>query len=137
MTPSGYSGKPLAVKLGIKPGDRVRLVNAPADAEALLDGLPNDVTITRARTVGAADVTLWFVSNRSQLEAQIERAADVLPQGAMLWLAWPKRTSGVTTDIVEDTLRAVTLPTGLVDVKVCAISDLWSGLKFMHRTKSR
>ena len=126
MPTAGYSGKPLAEKLGIKAGHRVRLVNAPTNAEELLGQLPEQVSIVRAKTVGPADVTLWFATERRQLEAHFARASNVLPAGAMLWLAWPKRTSGVATDITEDTLRTVGLPTGLVDVKVCANSDVWS-----------
>lgn len=135
MAPAGYSGTPLAKKLGFKDGHVVALINEPEELRGLLAPLP-DVEI-RTDVRRAPDVAVAFFTKRTDLERRwptLRKAA--FPDGS-IWIGWPKRTSGVPTDITEDVLREALLPTGLVDVKVCAISDIWSGLKFMWRKELR
>lgn len=124
MTTTGYSGKK----------ERWRLVGAPQAFEDALAPLPEDATLVRAAAGRApVDGTLWFVKERATLERGIERVQRPVAQGGALWIAWPKKTSGVATDVTEDVLREVVLPTGWVDTKVCAIDETWSGLKFLRR----
>jgi len=133
---SGYSGTPLAQKLGIKPGFRVRVKHAPSDYESLLGPLPDDVEIsTGLRT----NVDLWhlFTTSRRDLVAQLPRSVRQIRQDGMIWVSWPKKASGVQTDVSEDTVRAAAIPLGLVDVKVCAVDDVWSGLKLVIRKENR
>ncbi|HEX5714499.1 MAG TPA: DUF3052 domain-containing protein [Solirubrobacterales bacterium] len=129
--PAGYSGKPLTQKLGIKEGATVVLVDAPAEAEKLLAPLPDGVTLRRGNR-GRREVTLWFVTSRAEFERRFAAVAGAVGDGT-LWMAWPKRSSGVATDITEDTIREVALPAGLVDSKVCAIDETWSGLRLTRR----
>jgi len=128
---SGYSGKPLTQKLGVKPGATVVLIDAPEGAEALLEPLPEGVTLRRGNR-GRREMTLWFVTERAIFERRLESVAAAVGEGT-LWMAWPKRSSGVETDIAEDTIRDVVLPAGLVDTKVCAIDETWSGLRLTRR----
>jgi hypothetical protein len=128
---AGYSGKPLARKLGVKEGMTVVLVDAPDGAEGLLDPLPDGVTLRRGSR-GAREMTIWFVTSRSRFERGFGKVAAAVGEGT-LWMAWPKRSSGVETDITEDTIREVALPAGLVDSKVCAIDETWSGLRLTRR----
>ena len=132
---AGYSGKPLGQKLGIQAGHRVALVDAPPGFADTLAPLPDDVVLTAARGDGAAsaDVLLLFAREAAVLAPELETAAHALPRGAMLWVAWPKKAARQPTDITEDVVRRLGLATGLVDVKVCAVDDVWSGLKFLHR----
>lgn len=130
-TTAGYSGKPLAQKLGLKEGATVVLVDAPKDAEALLGPLPPGTTLRRGNR-GARETTLWFVTARRELERRFARIAAAVGDGT-LWMAWPKRSSGVATDLTEDSIRAVALPASLVDSKVCAIDETWSGLRLTRR----
>ncbi len=132
----GYSGTPLVRKLGIKPGMRVWLRNAPDGFEDLLDGLPDDVSLSR-RKRSNVQLVMCFSTSAKKLEADVDLARSVIPQDGVIWTAWPKRASKVPTDITEDRLREMFLPTGLVDVKVCAIDDTWSGLKFVIRKELR
>jgi hypothetical protein len=137
VTPAaGYSGTPLAQKLGIKAGASIALVGAPAGFEATLDGLPADVTI-RAKPTGRNDVVVAFHTARAPLERAVPALVRALDVDGGLWIAWPKRSSGVATDITEDTVRDVFLPLGLVDNKVCAIDDTWSGLRVVWRKELR
>jgi hypothetical protein len=133
---AGYSGTPLAQKLGIRSGDAVGLLGAPADFDSALDGLPDDVTMRRAAR-GTLDVIVSFHTRRVELERRLPTLLRVLAVDGGLWFAWPKKASGVPTDITEDTLREVCLPLGLVDNKVCAIDDTWSGLRLVWRTERR
>jgi hypothetical protein len=130
MTNAGYSGKPLVTKLGIKPGHRIALVSAPAGFR--LDGLPEDV-----RGLGPSarelDVVMLFVKSRAELARGFKRETARLASGGMLWVAWPKKASGVKTDMTEDVVREIVLPAGWVDVKVCAVDETWSGLKILRR----
>jgi len=133
---AGYSGKPLATKLGIKPGHVVAAVNAPGRFVDLLDPLPDGVTV-RPNARGKADVVVLFTKRRAELLRRIESLGRMIHPAAMLWVCWPKRASKVPTDITEDVVREVALPTGLVDVKVCAIDETWSGLKLVWRSELR
>jgi hypothetical protein len=130
----GYSGTPLARKLGIKEGHRVALLGAPA--ALALDDLPGGVTI--ARRAGAThDVIVAFVRRRADLATKIADLRPRLTPAGGLWIAWPKKTSGVATDMTEQAIRDVALPTGLVDNKVCAIDETWSGLRLVIRRELR
>jgi hypothetical protein len=128
----GYSGKPLADKLGIKPSMRVAVVHGPKEFAAWLAPLPADARLldARAKNVGCA---MLFVTRSSELVRDIAGVLKRLDGGGMCWICWPKKSSGVATDVTETLLRDVVLPTGWVDVKVCAVSDIWSGLKFLRR----
>ena len=132
----GYSGKPVAQKLGFRDGTRWALRHAPADARALLGALPAGAAEQPLDATGL-DLVILFVTERRVLQAELADAAASLRPDGMLWIAWPKRASGVPTDVTEDRVRDVALPTGLVDVKVCAISDVWSGLKLVRRLSRR
>jgi len=133
---SGYSGTPLAKKLGIKPGTAVCAINAPAHYRDLLAPLPADVTFANDVAQGASFVHLFTLA-RTDLVAALERIRPLLATDGMIWVSWPKKASKVPTDITEDTIRAVALPMGLVDVKVCAVDATWSGLKLVIRKALR
>ena len=133
---AGYSGTPLAQKLGIKPGHSVALLKAPDGFEATLAGLPEGVTI-RTAARGTNDVLVSFHTRRADLEKRLPILVDAMDVDGGLWIAWPKRASGVPTDITEDTVREVALPIGLVDNKVCAVDDTWSGLRVVWRRELR
>ena len=136
MPDAGYSGTPLAAKLGIRPESSVRLVGAPAGAEDLLAPLPSGAVVRRAGAL-RADVVVLFTTTRADLARRIDALGEaVFPDGS-LWVAWPKRSSGVATDLTEDVLREVALPLGLVDNKVCAVTDVWSGLRLVWRKERR
>jgi hypothetical protein len=130
----GYSGTPLVDKLGIKPGARLKFVSEPQGFDALLGNLPEG---SRFATSGALDFAMLFAEARSDLVKGFSRLRDRLEPTGMLWVAWPKKTSGVETDLTEGVVRTFGLESGLVDVKVCAIDDTWSGLKFVRRLKDR
>jgi hypothetical protein len=133
MRMAGYSGTPLPQKLGIKSGSRVALIARPAGLEiALVDGAT--LVTARARNV---DVIVWFVTERRALAGEIQGIAARLQPAGALWIAWPKKTSGVKTDVSENLLREVALPMGLVDNKVCAIDATWSGLRLVWRLEHR
>jgi hypothetical protein len=132
----GYSGTPLVTKLGIKEGSRVALLGAPEGFDEELAPLPDGVRVLR-RLGPDLDVAVLFVTERRQLERRFPAvAASITPAGGF-WIAWPKRASKVPTDLTEDVLREVCLPLGWVDVKVCAVTDVWSGLKFVLRKENR
>jgi hypothetical protein len=131
----GYGG-PLVKKLGFKPGQAVAYVDAPGDFPELLGDLPDGVTV-RARLRGPLDLVVCFVTARRDLERRLPRLRAALQPAGMLWIAWPKRSSGVATDMTEDVVRDVALPTGLVDTKVAAIDDTWSGLRLVIRKELR
>ena len=128
---SGYSGRPLAQKLGIREGETVVLIGAPDGIERTLAPLPDRVALRRGSR-GSRERTIWFAASRRDLEARFDAVARAVGDGT-LWMAWPKRASGVPTDITEDTIREVALPKGMVDTKVCAIDDVWSGLRLTRR----
>lgn len=133
---AGYSGTPLAKKLGISAGAAVRVFGAPPDLPTLVEPLPDGATL-RARGAGRHPVVLAFHTSRAALEAQVPALLDALDVDGGLWIAWPKKAAKVPTDITEDTVRDVFLPLGLVDNKVCAISDVWSGLRVVWRKERR
>jgi hypothetical protein len=133
---AGYSGTPLARKLGIKPGARVALVGAPDGIEELFEPLPEGAMLRRDAPA-PLDVVCFFTTERREVERRFLDLAGRLEPDGSLWLHWPKRASKVPTDITEDVLREVILPSGLVDTKVCAVDDVWSGLRFVWRKELR
>jgi hypothetical protein len=132
----GYSGTPLPKKLGIKDGFRVALLHAPADVKSELREALAKCQILKP-AAGNLDFIFLFAKNRSALEGELAEAAQALAPAGMLWMAWPKKSSGVATDLVEDMVREAGLAAGLVDIKVCAVTDVWSGLKFVIPVKNR
>lgn len=133
---TGYSGTPLPRKLGFKPETRAALVNAPEHFGVLLGELPDGVVV-RERLRSPLDLVVCFVTARRELERRLPALRAALHPAGMLWIAWPKRSSGVATDMTEDVVREVALPTGLVDTKVCAIDATWSGLRLVIRKELR
>jgi hypothetical protein len=136
VSAAGYSGTPLAKKLGIREGSRVAAVNAPADFPALLEPMPDGVVL-RDRLRGPLDVIVFFTRSGAELSRRLPALSLALDPAGGLWIAWPKRSSGVETDMTEDVVRDVALPTGLVDNKVCAIDETWSGLRLVIRLENR
>ena len=130
---AGYSGTPLAKKLGITDGSTVALIAAP---DGVLHGLPDGVRVKR-QARGTADVVVAFFTDRAVLERRFEALATMIFPAGGLWVAWPKKASGVLTTVNEDVVRAVALPRGLVDNKVCAIDETWSGLRVVWRRERR
>ena len=133
---AGYSGKPLVAKLGIRPDTRIAILNAPRGYDRVLGKLPARVT-RRARATGLLDFIQFFTKEKRALERRFATLARALAPAGMLWISWPKQASGVTTDLTEDGIRAIGLAHGLVDVKVAAVDEVWSGLKFVRRVKDR
>ncbi len=133
---AGYSGTPLPQKLGLKMGMRVIVLGTPKNYEALLGKLPDDVEFSN-RVRDDSKFIHFFVTRRSDLQKQLPRLRHALADDGTLWVSWPKKTARVPTDVTEDVIRAVALPLGLVDTKVCAIDDTWSGLKLMIRRENR
>jgi hypothetical protein len=133
---AGYSGTPLAKKLGIKPEHTVAVINEPPEFRQLLADLPDGVTF-RADVDGKPDVVVAFYTEQTKLESALDELADAVFPDRMIWLAWPKKTAKVETDLTGDVVRATVLATKLVDVKVCAISEVWSGLKVVWRKEAR
>lgn len=131
---AAYSGTPLVKKLGIKPGTAVALVDAPDDFEATLGGLPDGASLDLVGPV-ESDLVIWFTMSLKDLENDVGAMARVLGPKASLWIAWPKKASGVATDVTQNDVRALGLATGLVDYKICSIDSTWSGLLFTHRKK--
>ncbi|HJP86268.1 MAG TPA: DUF3052 domain-containing protein [Gemmatimonadaceae bacterium] len=130
----GYSGTPLVRKLGIKPGARLCFVAAPPQLPELLGALPDGAADAPRGTV---DFALLFATRLAELTRHFPKLRDRLESNGMLWVSWPKKTSGVATDLNENVVRDFGLANGLVDVKVCAIDDTWSGLKFVRRLSDR
>ncbi len=133
---AGYSGTPLLKKLGIQPGMRLHIRHAPDGYDVELGSLPDDVTVVKTLR-GKLDFIHFFVKERSELELLLSRALEFLEQDGMIWVSWPKKASKVPTDITEQTIRDVCLPMGLVDIKVCAVDEVWSGLKLVVRKELR
>lgn len=139
MTPTpsvGYSGTPLAKKLGVKPGYRVLVIEGPPDYRRLLDPCPPDVSFV-ARLSSRVDLVHLFVTSETALERRLTVLRATLAPDAAVWVSWPKKSSGVATTVTEDTIRTLALPLGFVDVKVCAVTDVWSGLKLVVRKALR
>jgi hypothetical protein len=133
---AGYSGTPLVKKLGLKEGQRIALHGAPEGFLRTLDPLPAGI-VWREDLRATVDGVLLFAPRVATLEAALLPAATALTPAGMLWVAWPKRAAKVPTDLTEDRVRALGLAAGLVDVKICAISEVWSGLKFVRRLEDR
>jgi hypothetical protein len=133
---AGYSSTPLVKKLGVRPGARAHFVNAPGSFEDTLGPLPDGARLLR-RPSAPLDFILLFVDREADLVAALARLQPTLARDGMVWVAWPKKASRVPTDLTEDVVRRVALDAGLVDVKVCAIDDTWSGLKLVYRLADR
>ena len=133
---AGYSGTPLAKKLGIKEGSRIALINAPKNFQSELKELPENVQFTK-RPTKSLDIILFFVVTESALTRDFSKLSARLIANGMIWIAWPKKSSGVATDLSFERVQRIGLDAGLVDVKICAIDDTWSGLKFVYRLKDR
>jgi hypothetical protein len=133
---AGYSGTPLAKKLGIKAGMVVHTESAPANYASLLEPLPEDVTFSPT-AAGELDLVHIFATTRSELRQMLGEFLGKIKQNGAIWVSWPKKSSGIRSEITEDTVRDVALPLGLVDIKVCAVDDVWSGLKLVIRRENR
>ena len=131
---AGYSGTPLWKKLGYKPGQKVALLNSP---QGFADWLGEDVPQVQASLPAGAGLVHLFVSDAANLSASLPALMAAFDRDGAIWVSWPKKASGVPTDITEDRIRAIALPMGLVDVKVCAVSEIWSGLKLVIRKELR
>lgn len=136
MATSGYSGTPLATKLGIKASARVLPVAAPDGYRTWLEPLPPSV-IFESRPSAKVDIAHLFVRERADLERRLSQLRKALRPAAAIWVSWPKKASKVPTDVTEDVIRELALPVGLVDVKVCAVTEVWSGLKLVVRKELR
>ena len=134
--PAGYSQRSLVEKLGIKPGMRIAILHPPRGYRATLGKLPRGVTVTSVLR-GVLPFIHFFTADRALLERQLPALLRTLAPDGAVWVSWPKKASGVPTDMTEDVVRAVALPTGLVDIKVAAIDDVWSGLKLVRRLNNR
>jgi hypothetical protein len=132
----GYSGSPLPKKLGIKEKSRVTFVGLPADVKAELREALTGSTVVK-NGGGPLDFAMVFAKTQAGLKREFVRLARLLAPAGMLWACWPKKTSGVATDMNENDVRRIGLETGLVDVKLCAVSEVWSGLKFVRRVRDR
>jgi len=132
----GYSGTPLPKKLGIKNGFRVWLANAPADVRA---ELKSTLAACKVLSNGKSplDLVMLFTKSKAELATEFDRLAKLLAPAGMLWVSWPKKSSGVPSDLDENIVREIGLAAGLVDVKICAVTETWSGLKFVRRLKDR
>lgn len=133
---AGYSGKPLFQKLGLKPGLRAAVVDPPANYEAILGDRSPGITIKPGLRPGL-DFIHVFVTAATDLESRLDAYRSAIEPDGMIWVSWPKRSSGRVTDLTEDVVRAAALTHGLVDVKVCAVDEVWSGLKLVVRVRDR
>jgi hypothetical protein len=133
---AGYSGTPLPQKLGIKTGLTVVTINAPAKYRRLLAKIPDGVTFSDRLKPGSNFVHL-FTKRRNELQKKMSILRDKISDDGTIWVSWPKKSSGISTDITEDVIREIALPLGFVDIKVCAVDETWSGLKLMIRRENR
>jgi len=133
---AGYSKRPLAEKLGIKEGWKIALINVPAGYGATLGKLPRKTTVTH-RLQGSMQFIQFFARRRAEIEREFASLKRALVPNGVLWISWPKGSSGAETDLNENVIREISLTHGLVDVKVCAVDDTWSGLKLVYRSKDR
>jgi hypothetical protein len=136
MPSTGYSGTPLSKKLGFTPGCRVLVKRAPDDYRTLLDPLPPDV-VFESTVSHATDIIHIFAERQTDLKAELISLRTAIRPNAVVWVSWPKKASKVPTDITEDVIRDLALPLGFVDIKVCAVNAIWSGLKLMIRKELR
>ena len=135
-TSAGYSGTPLAKKLGIAEGSRLVVRHAPDDYARMVAPVPPGTTFGKIVSKNT-DVVHVFSDRKAQLRAELAALRKAIRSDAVVWISWPKKTSRVPTDVTEDTIRELALPLGFVDVKVCAVSDVWSGLKLVIRRELR
>jgi len=133
---NGYSGTPLARELGIREACRVLLIEAPSEFAGLLEPLPQGVIFEQTLSANT-DIVIVFALRKTMLAQHVSRYRKAMRADAMIWSCWPKKSSGVASDISEDIIREIALPIGLVDIKVCAISAVWSGLKLVIRKELR
>ena len=136
MPAAGYSGKPLADKLSLKHGQRVWWEGMPAAVRASIEA-GGKALVRLERPEPPIDAAILFVVSREELDSGLARLLPLLASDGMLWVSWPKRASRIPTDMTEDSIRSAALPLGLVDIKVCAIDDIWSGLKLVRRRALR
>ena len=136
MPTPGYSGTPLAKKLGIKPGMKLLCINAPKEYKSWLGDLPQGASLI-GKTGGPVEAAHLFTTERMFLDMRLSQLRNELKQDGFVWVSWPKKASKVPTDITEDTIREIALPLGFVDTKVCAVSEVWSGLKLVIRRSER
>ena len=127
---TGYSGTPLMKKLGITEKMKLMIINSPENYSALLE---HDINSQLTSKISEADFAHLFVVSRKELESNFLKIINAAKVGLMIWVSWYKKSSGLQTDVTEDTIREIVLPTGWVDIKVCAVSDVWSGLKIVKR----
>ena len=132
----GYSGTPLVKKLGIKEDDKLYVKNSPVDYESLLGNLPDRAEL-KTRLGNGIDFVHIFTKSRSELSQFLPKAKDAIVSNGMIWVSWPKKASKIKTDVTEDVIREICLPMDLVDIKVCAINTIWSGLKLVIRKEKR
>ena len=133
---AGYSSTPLAKKLGIKDGSRIAVINEPENFQAELGELPDGVEFIK-RLTNSLDIIIFFVLSERELARNFAKLAQNITANGMIWIAWPKKSSGVKTDLTFEPVQRIGLDAGLVDVKICAIDETWSGLKFVYRLKDR
>jgi hypothetical protein len=134
--PAGYSGKQTWEKLGIRQGQAVVVIDAPSAYAKLIGGLPTGAK-SSARVVAGADMVHLFATDTKALARHLKSLLETIAQDGTIWVSWPRKSSGVKTDITENVIREVALPLGLVDVKVCAVNETWSGLKLVIRKTNR
>ncbi len=134
---AGYSKRPLVAKLGIKTGSRVYWRNPPADFRAAIGTLPEGIVLLPELDGEPCDFIHFFTKEKAELEADFPPCREALKKDGMLWISWPKKASKVETDLDENIVRAIGLKNGMVDIKVCAVDDIWSGLKFVYRLQDR
>jgi len=133
---AGYSATPLVKKLGIKPGEVLYVKNSPGDYDKLCSGLPPDTRLAK-RFAGNPRFVHLFTASRDELAAELVKYRRRIAQDGVIWVSWPKKSAKLPSTVSEDTIREVALPLGLVDIKVCAVDDVWSGLKLMIRKALR
>lgn len=133
---AGYSGKPLVKKLGIKPGCRLYIKNGPDDYLRMLGPLPEGVSVLR-RPAGKLDLVHLFTKKAATLASDLEEYRHKIADNGVIWVSWPKKAANIQTDVTEDVIRQLALPLGLVDIKVCAVDETWSGLKLVIRLENR
>ena len=136
MATVGYSGKPLNVKIGVKPGNRIALINSPQDFTVELEPLPEGVELVTVDQ-GDIDIAILFCMRSDALPLGLDAAIPHIRTAGMIWVAWPKKSAKADTDLNDGNVRDIGLETGWVDVKVCAVTEYWSGLKFVRRLKDR
>ena len=134
---AGYSGTPLAKKLGLKPGAKLYVIAPPADYATLLAPLPEGVAILTKPPKGGADIVHLFAESEAAFKTALPKARQAIKTEGAIWVSWYKKAAGIPTDLTEDAIRTQALQTDLVDVKVCAVSEIWSGLKFVVRKALR